>query len=234
MKTQKFYEEKAKKIHHYETKDPSIKRLQYKRTSMVKNAMKTFARPDSTILDIGCGDGQVTYAYHKFVKKVVGIDISKIRIKRASMLGMKNFVGKVGNATNLKFKDNSIENILCCSTLDHVPNPIKALKEMERAVKKGGCIFIELDNDFLPLSFKIRINKPMLDRLGHFNRIYYRKFKKMLKYTNLKEIKVYSWGSPFRFYYRLIKYFPFLKKGLDFIGKNTPQISYEYLVVLKK
>ena len=242
MKTKIFYEEKTKKIgeeNYYETKDKLLAYLKNKRIEKVKEAIDDFAK-NKVVADIGCGEGYITLNYAKNVKKVICSDISENALKKAAAnlkkARIKNFEIHPADAANLEFKADSFDAVLCCSALDHVPNPIKVIKELSRIAKKGGYVFIELDNDIMHPFSGIRINKNMLDKLGHFNRISYRKLKKMVKIADvpLKEIKVYSWGSPFRFYYRLIKYFPFTKKFLDFLGRKFPAICYEYLVVYRK
>lgn len=50
----------------------------------------------------------------------------------------------VGDIHNLPFKDNSIDSILCISVLEHVEEPSKAVKEIYRSLKPGGCCFMQV------------------------------------------------------------------------------------------
>ncbi len=43
---------------------------------------------------------------------------------------------------NLSFKDNTIDAYICIAVLEHVENPIKAVQEMYRTLKKGGYCFV--------------------------------------------------------------------------------------------
>lgn len=45
---------------------------------------------------------------------------------------------------NLKFKNNTFDYIACIAILEHVEDPIKAVKELYRVLKKGGEIWIEI------------------------------------------------------------------------------------------
>lgn len=229
----------GEKRYYERIKDPVQRYLKDKRIEMVKRAINDFAK-DKIVLDAGCGEGYVTASYAKITRKVVCSDISENALKKARLnlrnAGIKNFEVHAANAARTGLAGSKFDAVLCCSALDHVPDPVNVIKEISRVAKNDGYVLIELDNDILHPFSGIRTNKKMLDRLGHFNRITYRKLGKMIKIAGvpLEEVKVYSWGSPFRFYYRLIKYFPFTKKLLDFIGRKFPSLCYEYLAVYQK
>ncbi len=48
----------------------------------------------------------------------------------------------VGDIHNIPLKDESIDAIFCIAVLEHVKNPILAMKEMYRILKPGGKILI--------------------------------------------------------------------------------------------
>lgn len=48
----------------------------------------------------------------------------------------------VGDIHNLPMADESEEAVICIAVLEHVENPIKAMEEMKRVLKKGGYAFI--------------------------------------------------------------------------------------------
>lgn len=48
----------------------------------------------------------------------------------------------VGDIHKMPFDDDSIDAIVCMAVLEHVENPILALKEMYRVLKPGGYCFI--------------------------------------------------------------------------------------------
>ncbi|RMF55045.1 class I SAM-dependent methyltransferase, partial [Candidatus Woesearchaeota archaeon] len=176
MNNKKFFEEKAKNMGHdsyYENKDLLLKTLKEMRLKTVKTAIKRFAK-NKIVADIGCGEGYVTLSYVKDVKKVVCADLSHNRLKKAEKnfkaRGITNYEIRIENVEDTTFKDETFDAVMFCSTLDHVPDPIKALQELSRITKKNGYIFIELDNDIIPPFTGIRINKEMVDKkLGHYN-----------------------------------------------------------------
>ena len=57
----------------------------------------------------------------------------------------KDGYGKIDYVSDIEkipVKDNSFDIIICTEVLEHVPNPIGALKEMARILKKGGKLLI--------------------------------------------------------------------------------------------
>mgnify|MGYP003965201019 FL=1 len=45
---------------------------------------------------------------------------------------------------DLKFKEEIFDIVVCNAVLEHVEDPIKAIKELSRVLKKGGLIWVEL------------------------------------------------------------------------------------------
>src|SRR3989338_6849973 len=48
----------------------------------------------------------------------------------------------VGDIHHLPLQDESVDAIICVSVLEHVENPLQAVTEMRRVLKKGGYCFI--------------------------------------------------------------------------------------------
>lgn len=100
------------------------------------------------ILDIGCHGGMMT---EKIGKKfpgaqVFGIDISSQAIEYAKKL-RPQISFQAGEATKLPFKDESFDLVTCFDILEHIPNPGKALAEMNRVLTKSGQILIEIPTE---------------------------------------------------------------------------------------
>ena len=104
---------------------------------------------NSSVLDLGCGNGNNSFFIHKKTgAKVTGLDLSDTRIENANKTlsteskSVKNKVKFIqGSATKLPFKEKNFSNVWSQATIYHVHDKIKALKEIARVLKKRG-IFI--------------------------------------------------------------------------------------------
>ena len=94
------------------------------------------------VLEIGCGTGHWTSFLSELGLKVTGIDISEKMLEKAKSKNIPNATFEVHDATNLPFANESIENIVCITSLEFIENKEKALKEMHRVLKKNGTILI--------------------------------------------------------------------------------------------
>ncbi len=96
------------------------------------------------VLDVGSGTGSLAFAIlkHKLHCFVVGIDPSEEYVAYALM---RNAFGaratfEVGDAQKLRFADATFENSLSLLVFNFIPDPLKALREVKRVTKAGGCI----------------------------------------------------------------------------------------------
>jgi SAM-dependent methyltransferase len=46
------------------------------------------------------------------------------------------------DAMNMHLTDDSVDNFVCISVLEHIPDPFKAIAEMRRTLKKGGKLLL--------------------------------------------------------------------------------------------
>lgn len=99
--------------------------------------------PYQKILDIGCGDGEITakLSLEKLDRIVIGIDISPKMIAFAkssfSEPQYKNLSFLEGNAEAIQF-ENDFDAVVSFNTIHRLPNPQIALQQMYAALKAGG------------------------------------------------------------------------------------------------
>ena len=106
------------------------------------------AKKGDHILDCTTGTGDLAIHFKKAVGphgRVVGSDFCKEMLEYASqkaeLLGHE-IVFEWGDATNLKYKDNSFHISSMAYGIRNVNNPKKALSEMARVVKPHGYVMI--------------------------------------------------------------------------------------------
>ena len=135
-----------------------------------------FFKPKSTILDIGCGTGRTTIPLNNLEYKVLGIDLVPEMIANAKKIAQEKNLAidyEVGDATNLKYQDNSFDNaIFSTNGFGQIPSRQKrqkALEQIYRVIKPGGYFIlvahVRVKGDFsffwLKNFLKLYILKPL-------------------------------------------------------------------------
>lgn len=96
-------------------------------------------------LDIGCGDGVLSYLLAKAGAHVTGIDNEDHGLKYAKenlekMNHKQNLTYSFVNASayEMPFESDSFDVIVCCEVIEHVQEPERLLAEVLRVLKKRG------------------------------------------------------------------------------------------------
>jgi ubiquinone/menaquinone biosynthesis C-methylase UbiE len=99
-----------------------------------------------TILEAGCGVGAQTQIIapknpeSHFVSVDISVD-SVVKAKQAiEMAAITNVQFKVADIFNLPFEDETFDHVFVCFVLEHLSEPIRALAELKRVLKKGGSM----------------------------------------------------------------------------------------------
>ena len=102
-----------------------------------------------TILDLGCGNGSISYLLWYLGADVCSVDISKQALFGTKSLGKTGYSGSrftsmlcQGDATNLPFKDEAFDLVFCIETLEHIKDDQKAIKQIEKVAKSGGTVVL--------------------------------------------------------------------------------------------
>ena len=102
--------------------------------------------PNMRILDIGCGPGTITADLAERVPegRVVGIDSEPAVIGRARTLagerGLANIQFTTGDVYELGYPDGSFSVVHAHQVLQHLGDPVLAIREMARVCEPGGYI----------------------------------------------------------------------------------------------
>jgi len=124
-------------------------------------------RPDHRLLDVGCGPGTITveFAERLTAGEVIGIDYGPDIIAKASAdaagSGLANLSFAVGDVYGLEFDDDSFDIVHAHQVLQHVSDPVAALREMRRVVKSDGIVAVR-DADYHAMTWYPP--DPVLDR----------------------------------------------------------------------
>ena len=116
---------------------------------------------NSKILDIGCGRGMTTAMIKKIIpsSEVIGIDLQKF--SSWDIYQEHNDVKYfIGDATDLKFKNEEFDVIVSFGVIEHVTSDQKFIKENLRVLKKEGVGFI------LNIPNRYSINEFLAQKIG--------------------------------------------------------------------
>ena len=91
-------------------------------------------KPEGLILDLGCGTGCWTDVLRKNGFEVVPCDIDDGQCKETIISDMHQ----------LCFKDEEFDGIFCTGTFEHSIAPYIALHEMNRVLKVGGVLYVDM------------------------------------------------------------------------------------------
>lgn len=103
-------------------------------------------RPGLSVLDVGCGPGTITCDLARSVAPgpVVGIDTAETVVvearAEAQRSGVANVSFEVGDVFDLRFEDGSFDVVHAHQVLQHVGDPVAALREMGRVCRPGGLV----------------------------------------------------------------------------------------------
>jgi ubiquinone/menaquinone biosynthesis C-methylase UbiE len=111
--------------------------------------------PGCTVLDVGCGPGTITAGLGERVApgSVVGVDASADVVALASAEHhAANLSFRVGDAYDLDFPDGSFDVVHAHQVLQHLSDPVAALREMRRVCRPGGTVAFR-DADYGAMSW---------------------------------------------------------------------------------
>jgi methionine biosynthesis protein MetW len=147
---------------------------------------------DSTVLDLGSGDGLLLSLLKEKSITGKGLDLSEEGVAKANAKGLDTKVFDFGN--RLPFPDNSFDTVIALDVLEHLYDPESLLKEAKRVSKRNVIIGVP---NFSSLPARIQVilgrvpenNQPKKGHVFWFN---YNVLKTMFARNSLTISKIKS------------------------------------------
>ena len=105
-----------------------------------------YLRPGVSVLDCGCGPGSITLSIAQRVGngRVLGVVFGESQIQRANEsakeLGIDNAAFQQADCYSLPFEDESFDRVFSNALMEHLTDPVRAIREMLRVLKPNGVI----------------------------------------------------------------------------------------------
>lgn len=100
----------------------------------------------SSVLEAGCGVGAqtITLAKNSPGALITSVDISEMSLaeaeRKAIHAGLTNVKFEQADIFNLPYEADFFDHIFLCFVLEHLPQPVEALKMLQHHLKRGGTI----------------------------------------------------------------------------------------------
>ncbi|MCA0454034.1 MAG: methyltransferase domain-containing protein [Chloroflexi bacterium] len=102
--------------------------------------------PNDKVLDVAAGTGHLSRAIAPYVREVIALDLTRAMIEQGkretSQADITNIRFEEGIAENLPYADASFDLTVTRFSLHHFENPLTALREMWRILKRRGRIAV--------------------------------------------------------------------------------------------
>jgi len=108
------------------------------------------------VLEVGCGRGGFSrWLVTRRPARLVAFDLSEVAIAKARTAardaGLPAIAWGVGDIQTLPFGDAMFGTVISCETIEHVPDPAGAVRELARVLAPGGRLWLTSPNYLGPL-----------------------------------------------------------------------------------
>jgi 2-polyprenyl-3-methyl-5-hydroxy-6-metoxy-1,4-benzoquinol methylase len=105
------------------------------------------------VLEIGCGRGGFACwlaGQNARPAEIVAVDFAASAIRKGQMFarqqGLAGLTWQVGDIQSIAHADASFDTVISCETIEHVPEPVRAIRELARVLKPGGRLLLTTPN----------------------------------------------------------------------------------------
>ena len=114
---------------------------------------------DATILEMGCGTGQMSLYLARASRRVIGADLSGASLRLARAAAARFGLDVQFLQTDLHrpaLRDGSFDVVYSSGVLHHTSDPAAAFGRITRLAKRGGWIVVGLYNAFARIPLRVR------------------------------------------------------------------------------
>ncbi len=171
--------------------------------------VKNFTKPETSLLDVGCGSGWSTHFLAQEGFQSTGVDLHADGFEPEPK---KNLKYQTGSVLELPFADHTFAVTATNECLEHVPSPEKALGEMVRVTEPGGLIIVVGPN-LLSIGLSLKALTLYVWQQRPIRRIFWREESQPRHPlgNTLVEVLFYLIRNVFLIFYKLLRPSPHFK-----------------------
>ena len=105
------------------------------------------------VLEVACGRGGFTCWLARQTQspsQITAVDFASSAVQKgrafAARQSLRGIVWEQGDIQSLAYPDGSFDTVFSCETIEHVPEPRRAVGELVRVLKPGGRLFLTTPN----------------------------------------------------------------------------------------
>lgn len=147
-----------------------------------------YGGPDSTFMDVGCGNGENLKILKRFGWNVYGTEISNDVVNRLNSEGYKVWDGGIFEVPTTE--NNKIDALRLWHVLEHLENPLEGLRKCHSLMSKRGQLFGAVPNSDSFNRWLFRHNWIGYDAPRHTHVFNPQNLKKLLLKSGFNDIKI--------------------------------------------
>lgn len=109
------------------------------------------------VLEIGCGRGELACELvtgNSPPARLIAADFAHAAVRlgrvRAASREIAGVTWMVADVQHIGLPDASVDTVISCETIEHLPDPVQALREFHRVLRPGGRLILTTPNYFGP------------------------------------------------------------------------------------
>jgi 2-polyprenyl-3-methyl-5-hydroxy-6-metoxy-1,4-benzoquinol methylase len=109
------------------------------------------------LLEIGCGRGELAcelMASTRAPVRLIAADFAHAAVRlgraRAASRAVAGLSWMVADVQRIGLPGASVDTVISCETIEHLPDPVQALREFRRVLRPGGRVILTTPNYFGP------------------------------------------------------------------------------------
>ncbi len=200
--------------------------------------LKHLPHSATQVVDLGCGDGYLSYLMAKAGHVVTSVDLSSNRLKKFEEAASEYHIQQVqADIKNTGLPADFFDAVVCSEVLEHIEGYEDVLKEAHRILKPGGSFIVTVPyNEQLKIIICPHCHKPFY-RDGHVNSFNKKNLAESIRNAGFEVELQTTFRNKLSVhiqYHFKLKYGFFLKNLDKFFSAILPNFTFYLLVKSRK